>query len=112
VLANGANRTVDIFNKRNITTGAIVTADVVPVGATAIAVNVTLDNTVGSGFLAVNEGGNTVVSASAINWSAPDQTLANGIIVPINATRQVTVIAGGNTVAATDFILDVSGYFL
>ena len=75
-----------------------------------MSVNVTVTGTVGTGFLAINEGGNTVIAASAINWFGPDQTAANSIIVPVNSTRQVTVIAGGG--GSTHFILDVSGYYL
>ncbi len=108
-LAGGANRLVSVADKRNLGTGAVDTANVVPAGATAIAVNVTVANTAGGGFLAVNAGSDTVVAGSAINWTASGQAIANGIIVPVNASREVTVIAGGGS---TDFILDVSGYFL
>ena len=110
MLATGSGRLVSVADKRDLTTGAVVTANVVPVGATAISVNVTVTGTVGTGFLAVNAGGNTVIAASAINWFGPDQNLANGIIVPVSAARQVTVIAGGG--GSTHFVLDVSGYFL
>jgi hypothetical protein len=109
VLATGAFRTVSVADKRNLATGAVTTANVVPVGATAIFVNVTIADTVGSGFLAVNEGGNTTVAASAINWTA-GQVLANGLTVPLDGSRQVTVIAGGG--GSANFILDVSGYYL
>jgi hypothetical protein len=108
-LGSGANRLVSVADQRNLNTGAVATANVVPVGASAVSVNVTIANTVDGGYLAVNPGGNTVVSASAINWTASGQAAANSIIVPINAARQVTVICGGGS---TDFILDVSGYFL
>lgn len=57
----------------------------------------------------MNEGGNSTSSASAINWTASGATVANGLIVPVNASRQVTVICGGGS---AHFILDVSGYFL
>jgi hypothetical protein len=110
LLASGASRLVSVADKRDLSTGAVVTANVVPAGATAISVNLTVANTVGNGFLAVNEGGNTVVAASAINWSGSGQAIANGIIVPVNASREVTVIGGVG--GATDFILDVSGYYL
>jgi hypothetical protein len=110
LLANGANRLISVADKRDLTTGAVVTANVVPAGATAIFVNLTVVDTVGSGFLAVNEGGNTTVAASAINWSGPGQILANGLAVPLDASRQVTVIGGGG--GSTNFILDVGGYYL
>lgn len=110
VMSSGGNRLVSVASGRTLDTGAINAPDVVPVGATAIACNVTVDRTQNQGFLAVNPGGNTTVSASTINWFASNQTLANGVIVTISASREVTVIAGGG--GATDFIIDVTGYFL
>lgn len=109
-MSSGGNRLVSVASGRTLDTGAVNAPNVVPVGATAIACNVTVDRTQNQGFLAVNPGGNTTVSASTINWFASNQTLANGVIVTISASREVTVIAGGG--GATDFIIDVTGYFL
>jgi hypothetical protein len=64
VLAGGANRTVSIADRRNLTTGAVVAADFVPPHATAIAANVTLVSQSAGGFVAVNPGGITTVTAS------------------------------------------------
>jgi hypothetical protein len=112
-LAAGAARTVSIKDKRDLTTGAVVTADIVPAGAKAVTANVTVVNTVGSGFLAVNPGGTVEVSAATVNWFAAGQILNNGVNLTINpATREVTVVAGGSGGAATDFVIDVTGYFL
>ena len=108
-LAGGLNRLVSVADGRDLISGAVSTADVVPIGTTAIACNVTVSNTVGAGFLTVNPGGNVVIAASTINWFGPGQILANGVIVTISADRNVTVIAGGG--GQTDFILDVTGYF-
>ena len=78
--------------------------------ATAIACNLGITGTTGGGYLAVNPGGNTTVTASTINWSADGQTLANGIIATINpTTREVTVICGPG--GSTHFFLDVTGYW-
>lgn len=109
VLAQGANRLVSVADKRDLDTGAVTTANVVPAGATAISVNLTVTGTSGGGYLAVNEGGNNTIAASAINWTAAGLAIANSIIVPINAARQVSVICGQGS---THFILDVSGYYL
>jgi hypothetical protein len=65
---------------------------------------------VGGGYLTVNEGGNTTVKASTINWTASGSTVANMITVRLNATRQVTVVSGPTS--STDFVLDVVGYYL
>jgi hypothetical protein len=109
-LASGQNRTVSVADRRNLTSGVVDLADFVPAGATAVFANVTVDATVGSGFLAINPGGNTTVSASAINWSAAGQILSNGLTLTLSATRHITVIAGGG--GSTQFIVDVTGYYL
>ncbi|HEY5874418.1 MAG TPA: hypothetical protein VIT64_03920 [Ilumatobacteraceae bacterium] len=109
-LTNNANRLISVADKRNLTTGAVTTADIVPPRATAIACNVTVVNTVGSGFLLLNPGGDTTVGAAMVNWSASGQILNNGVLATLNGTRQLTVICGGG--GSTDFVLDVTGYFI
>ncbi len=109
-LTNNANRLISVADKRNLTTGAVTTADIVPPRATAIACNLTVVNTVGSGFLLLNPGGDTTVGAAMVNWSATGQILNNGVLATLNGTRQLTVICGGG--GSTDFVLDVTGYFL
>lgn len=110
-LATGSNRLVSVADARNISTGAVLTADVVPADAVAIAANVTVTGTTGRGYLSINPGGNTTVSASTINWFGSNQMLANGVSLTLNASREITVICGG-TSGATHFIVDVTGYFL
>ena len=109
-LGTGQTRTISVADGRAIDGGAVTVADLVPPGATAIAYNFTVTNTAGAGFLTLNPGGNTTVTSSAINWSASGQILTTGSVVSINADREVTVIAGGP--GATDFLLDVVGYYL
>lgn len=111
-LPAGQNRVVTLRDKVNATTIAIETANYVPAGATAIACNVTVANTVGGGFLAINPLGDVTVHAATINWSAAGQILNNGVIITLGGDRQVTVVAGGSGGAQTDFIIDVTGYFL
>ena len=111
-LAAPQNRTISVADRRDLTTGAVDVANFVPAGATAITANVTVVSTIGAGFLAINPGGNTTVGAAAINWSEAGQILNNGLNLTINATRQVTVICGGTGGAATQFVIDVTGYFL
>jgi len=106
----GQTRTVSVAHKVDAT-GVITTMDYVPAGATAIAYNLTVVNTVGTnGWLAVNPGGVGTVSASAINWTAAGLTTANASLVSVNAGRQVTVICGG-TATSCNFIIDVVGYY-
>jgi hypothetical protein len=109
-ISTGANRLIDVFNGRDLTTGAIDATEIVPAFATAVVINLTVTHTVGSGYLTVNAGGNTVVKSSAINWSASGSTVANMITVPVNKFRQVTVVC--SPAGSADFILDVSGYYL
>ena len=111
-LAAGANRTISVADRRDalLTTGAVVEAGFVPAGATAVAANVTITGTVGAGFLTVNPGGNITVGASTINWKADNQDIANGVILTLNANRELTIVAGGG--GSTGFIIDVNGYYL
>lgn len=109
-LGNLQNRTISLADKRDPTTGAVVTANLVPAGATAVTANLTVVNTIGSGFLTVNPGGTITTDTAAINWSETGQILNNGLNLTLNPLRQVTVICGGG--GSTDFVIDVSGYYL
>ncbi len=111
VLSSGANRTISLANSYNSSTGALVTTNFVPAGATAVFANITVVTTVGRAFLTVNPGGTTTTAASTINWSADDQVLANGVALTLNSNREVTVVAGGSG-GSTNFIIDVTGYWL
>ena len=91
--------------------GNVSAADVVPIGAKAIACNLTAANTTAANYLALTPGDAASFTASAINWVDPGDSIANGLIVPIDAERQVKVWAGDQA-GSTDFILDVTGYFV
>ncbi|MCB0999666.1 MAG: hypothetical protein R2713_18840 [Ilumatobacteraceae bacterium] len=108
-LSGGQNRTISVKDRRKAD-GTVDLADFVPAGATAIAANVTVQTQSGSGFLSVNPGGNTSTDSSTINWSAAGQLLANGVTLTLNANRELTVACGGG--GSTEFIIDVSGYYL
>jgi hypothetical protein len=108
-LGSGQNRTLSVAASYN-TNGALVNGNFIPAGATAVFANVTVVDTVGAGYLAINPGGTTAVAASTINWSASGQILANGISLTLNTTRQITVVNGSG--GATQFIIDVTGYWL
>ncbi len=87
--------------------------DYIPQRARAISANITIRNTVGRGYLAINPGGDAVDHGSIINWTANGQTIANGVTLALNSYRQVTVIANsGLAGSSTDFIIDVLGYWL
>jgi hypothetical protein len=111
-ISAGQNRTISVADRRDalLSTGAVVEANFVPAGATAVAANVTITQTAGSGYLVFNPGGNTTVGASTINWKADNQDIANGVILTLDAARQLTIVAGGG--GSTDFIVDITGYYL
>jgi len=111
-LAKDATRDVVLRDKVNAQTYVLETSNYVPAGAVALAVNVTVVNTVNAGFLSVNPLGDTTVHAATINWSASGQILNNGVTITLGGDRQVTVIAGGNAGSQTDFVIDVTGYYL
>lgn len=108
----GQNRLISVASKRDTVTGAITVADIVPAGATAIAVNVTVANTVAGGFVTINPGNIVTTDGATVNWFASGQILNNGVIVKLNESRQVTAVVGGTATTKTDLILDVTGYFL
>ena len=108
-LQSNENRQVRVADGRDLTSGAVVVNELVPPGASAITGNLTAAATDNSGYLALNEGGNAAVSASALNWSSGGQVVSNSFVVKLSPDRSVTVIAGGGS---THVVIDVTGYFL
>ena len=78
-------------------------------GASAIQYNLSIVDTVGNGYLQVSPGDATTVTSSSINWTASGQVLNNGLVVKLDGSRQVKVFA---MFGATNFIIDVLGYYL
>lgn len=109
VLATGSNRTISVANGRDAN-GVVDAPNLVPAHAVAIAYTLTVADTVGTGFLAVNPGGTTTVSASTINWSSAGQALANSTIVSLGANRTITAVVGGG--GSVNFLIDILGYFV
>ena len=67
VLAPNTDRVVSVKDGRD-GGGAVTTADVVPAGATAVAINVTVSGPTGPNFLSVVPGDVRSFTASTINW--------------------------------------------
>lgn len=109
-ISSGNVRLLSVAAQRNIETGSVTNANFVPANATAVFANVSVINTVNAGFLTINPGGVTSVNASTINWGTSDQTQSNGVSLTLDNARQVTVVAGGP--GATDFLIDIFGYWL
>ena len=109
-LAAGDDRVFSVADGRDLDTGAVTAADLVPAGTLAIAYNLTVTETEGAGFLAVTPGDASEFKASTINWSGNDQNVANAGIVPIDGMRQLKAFCGGT--AQTHFLVDITGYYL
>jgi hypothetical protein len=107
----GDQRLVSVRTGRDIFTGAVTEVGLVPDDATAVAYNVTVDRTIGTGFLTVSPGYATAPKASTINWTESGQTVANAGIVQIDEFGRVRVFVGG-LAGGTDFIVDITGYYV
>ncbi|HWM20318.1 MAG TPA: hypothetical protein VNO51_11570 [Ilumatobacteraceae bacterium] len=109
-LAPNSNRVVSLADSHT-TEGALITANVVPVGATAAEVNVTVSSPTNKNFLAVAAGDAASTPTSLLNWDLGVTQIANSITVPLDATRQIKVFCGDQA-GSTDFIVDVFGFYL
>jgi hypothetical protein len=86
------------------TTGVTIPAD-----ATAVALNVTVTNQGGGGFLTVYPAGSGNPGTSNLNIPAPGKDIANAVAVRLTG-GQIT-IANSNPGNPTDVIVDVTGYW-
>jgi hypothetical protein len=105
----GTNRRLNTDQSHDAV-GATLLTNLVPLGATAVTFNLTLADTAGSGFLAVVPGDATGFSASTINWFTDGQILANASSVGIDSLRTIKVFSGGG--GSTDFLIDITGYYI
>jgi hypothetical protein len=106
-IVRGTPRTLSVANEFQTTNS------VVPAGATAIAYNLTITDTESSfGYLSVAPGGINPAAVSSINWSSAKASLANGLVVGINAAREINVLCDGNADAKTHLLIDVLGYYV
>jgi len=110
VMAPNTNRVISIADGHSAN-GTVTLANAVPPGATAVQINLTAAETTGPNFLAVTAGDVTSTETSALNWSNADDQIANGITVPVDASRQIKVFCGNQT-GSTHVIVDVFGYYL
>lgn len=104
-LAVGGIRTISVAT-------ATAGRTVVPAGAIAIAYNLTITGSVGGGWLGIVPHAGAFGGTSSINWFAAAQTLANGGIVKLGGDRQCDIWSGGRAGASTQFIVDITGYYL
>jgi hypothetical protein len=83
-------------------------APVVPAGALAVAITLTVTETedVG-GFLAARPAGSAYAGTSSINWFGPGQNIATTVLSALGGDRQLAVRAFNRT----HFLIDVTGYY-
>jgi hypothetical protein len=86
----------------------VIRLDVPPVARAAV-INLTITETEGAGFVAVFPADTAWPGNSSINWSSPNQNLANTVITATDSFGSIRVRAGAN---ATHVIIDVQGYLL
>lgn len=78
-----------------------------PSGAAAALINVTVTDTTAAGYLTVYPAGNSLPTASNLNWVV-GETVANRVLVPVGSSGQVTLY---NSAGTTELAVDVDGYF-
>ncbi len=112
VMAPNSNRVISVADGRSAN-GTVIPAAVnsVPIGATAVQINLTAANMTGPNFLSVTAGDVTSTETSLVNWGPGDIQIANSITVPVDAEREIRVY-NGNQAGSTDVIVDVFGYYL
>ncbi|WP_307846193.1 PKD domain-containing protein [Actinospica durhamensis] len=81
----------------------------IPSDATAVALNVTVTDTAGNGYISVTPSGASA-SVSNLNYLA-GQTVTNYVIVPVGSDGQIELHDAGPAGGSVDLIADVSGYF-
>lgn len=92
--------------------GSTLTVDLtalVPTGTTAVAYTVTATGQTASGLLTVSAAG-TLPGTSTINWSAPQQTIANGYLSKLGTDRALTVAL--DSTGTSEVVLDITGAFV
>ena len=113
-IAASEARVVSVKDGRDNITGAVTLANAVPIGAKAVAYNVTATATVVTGFpqnfLSVVPGNVASTQVASLNWSGPNVDIGNAGIVGIDGSRQVTIIGGPN--GTFHGVLDITGYFI
>jgi hypothetical protein len=81
----------------------------VPVGAKAVAVNITVTSASTSSWLTIWPSGQSKPFVSTINFDSTTTALANGAVIGVSANTQDLSVA--NAAGTVHMIIDVSGYY-
>jgi hypothetical protein len=80
----------------------------VPPGVAAV-ITVTLTRTEGSGdYVSVFPAGTAWPGTSSVNYSGPNQNVANTVVIATGSDSRISLRGGDNN--ATDVIIDVAGW--
>ncbi len=111
ILTTGTERTVSVADGRDLTTGAVDLANLVPSGTTAIQFTLTATVTTSKGFLAATPGDAATYTASSLNWPVSADSTANTTMTTVDTNRNIKLFCGG-VGASTHAIVDIVGYYL
>jgi hypothetical protein len=109
-LSRGESRVVSVADAHS-PGGDVTVSNVVPAGASAAMINLTAADPTEQNFLSIAEGTSAGTATSAVNWDSGTTQIANALVVPLDANRQVRVFCGDQP-GAVHFIVDVFGYYL
>lgn len=106
----GSQRDISVADGRDGATGAVTTPAAVPPGATAVTFNATVTQTTDGSYLSVVPGGIGTTDTSTVNWSGPNERVANASLSRLGGDRQLRLIAG--PAGTFHCIIDITGYYL
>ncbi|MGW0363061.1 hypothetical protein [Streptomyces sp. NPDC002990] len=105
---NGTGREMGKIPAYGATSVKITGNGTIPDGITAVALNVTVTNTIGSGHIIAAGSGRPIPDTSSVNYG-PGETVPNLVILPVGTDGRVNLHNVGWE--SVDLIADVTGYF-
>ncbi len=83
-------------------------SDQVPIGATAVVLNITALSPTSSGYLTVYPGGDPIPGTSTLNFTSGEYAVANMVEIGLGSGGSIDIT---NFKGAVDVLVDVEGYF-
>ena len=105
----GTPRVLDTRGGARLAPGEERVVDLGIPGARTALINLTITQTIDAGYVAVFRADIAFPNSSSINWSGPNQTLANGVITAVDATGKIKLRGGDGS---THVIIDRIGYLI